>query len=246
MNTLLKLSVILLLVTVAGCSGAKLKRDKPADVIYKEAMDFFEREDYEDAIAAFQELNAKYPVSEYTVQAKLRIADSYYKDENYPEAISAYREFEKLHPTNENLPYAIFQTGMSYFNQMLTIDRDQTPTMNAAAEFARFLSRFPDSQYADEAKKNQGTARNNLAENEFYVARFYFKKGNYKAALERFDAVRSKYPEFAGMDKVLFYAAKAYIEIDEKDKAKALLEKLSNDYPLSSYTNKAKKILGDN
>ncbi|MBI4745625.1 MAG: outer membrane protein assembly factor BamD, partial [Deltaproteobacteria bacterium] len=100
MKTLLKLFVISLLVTVAGCGGAKLKRDKPADVIYKEAMDFFEREDYEDAIAAFQELNAKYPASEYTVQAKLRIADSYYRDENYPEAISAYREFEKLHPTN--------------------------------------------------------------------------------------------------------------------------------------------------
>ncbi len=243
METLLKLFVILLLVTVAGCSGAKLKRDKPADVVYKEAMDFFEREDYEDAIAAFQELNAKYPGSEYTVQAKLRIADSYYKDENYPEAISAYREFEKLHPSNENVPYAVFQTGMSYFDQMLTIDRDQTPTV---AEFARLLSRFPGSKYTDEAKKNLGTARNNLAENEFYVGSFYFRKDNYKAALDRFDAVRSKYPEFAGMDKVLFYAAKAYIEIDEKDKGKALLEKIGNDYPLSSYTNKAKKILGDN
>jgi outer membrane protein assembly factor BamD len=245
MKPLLKLFVILLLVTVAGCSGAKLKKDKPADVIYKEAMDYFEHEDYEDAIAAFQELNAKYPVSDYTVQAKLRIADSYYMNENYPEAISAYRDFEKLHPTNDNVPYAIFQTGMSYFNQMLTIDRDQTPTMNVVTEFTRLLSRFPNSQYTDAAKKNLVTARNNLSENEFYVANFYFKKGNYKAALERLDALRSKYPEFEAMDKVLFYAAMAYIELDEKDKGKTLLEKLSNDYPLSSYTIKAKKILGD-
>ena len=103
---------------------------------------------------------------------------------------------------------------------MLTIDRDQTPTMNAAAEFERLLSRFPGSKYTDEAKRNLRTARNNLSENEFYVASFYFKKGNYKAAMERFDAVRSKYPEFAAMDKVLFYAAKAYIKIDEKIKAR--------------------------
>lgn len=246
MNALLKLLIVSLLVTVAACSGAKYKRDKPADVIYKEGMDFFERKKYEDAIAAFQELNAKYPASQYTVQAKLRIADSYYKDENYPEAISAYREFEKLHPTNENLPYAIFQVGMSYFSQILTIDRDQTPAMNASVEFARLLSRFPDSKYTDEAKKNLGTARNNLAENEFYVGSFYFRKENYKAALDRFDAIRSKYPEFAAMDKVLFYTGKAYIEINEKDKGKAMLEKLSNDYPLSSYTDKAKKILGNN
>lgn len=246
MNTLLKLFLIMLLATVAGCGGAKIKRDKPADVIYKEGMDLFERKKYEDAIAAFQELNAKYPASQYTVQAKLRIADSYYKDENYPEAISTYREFEKLHPTNENLPYAVFQTGMSYFNQILTIDRDQTPAMNSATEFARLLSRFPDSKYYDDAKKNLAAARNNLAENEFYVGRFYFRNGNYKAALDRFDAVRSKYPEFAAMDKVLFYTGKTYIEINEKDKGKAMLEKLSKDYPLSSFTDKAKKILGGN
>lgn len=246
MKTLLKLFLILLLVNYAGCSAGKLKKDKPEDVMYKEAMDFFERKKYEDAITAFQELNAKYPVSQYTVQAKLRTADSYYKDENYPEAISAYREFEKLHPTNENVPYVILQIGMSYFNQMLTIDRDQVPAKNAVTEFARLISRFPDSQYADMAKSKLGIARNNLAENEFYVGSFYFKKGNYKAALERFNAVMSKYPDFAAMDKVLFYAGKAYVEMNEKDKGKALLEKLSNDYPLSGYTNKAKKILSDN
>jgi len=246
MKAFQKLFVIMLLASLAACSGAKLKKDKPADVIYKEAMDFYERKNYEDAVVAFQEVNAKYPLSQYAVLAKLKIADSHDKNENYPEAISAYKEFEKLHPTNENIPYVIFQIGMSYFDQMLTIDRDQTPAMNAAAEFTRLLSRFPGSQYADAAKKNLGTARNNLAENEFYVGNFYFGKGNYKAAVERFNALMIKYPEFAGMDKVLFYAGKAYMEMSEKDKGRSLLEKLSHDFPLSSYTISAKKILGEN
>lgn len=245
MTALLKLFAILMIVFSAGCSGVKPAQNKSADLMYKEAMAYFDRGDYEDAIAGFQGLNAKYPASEYNIQSKLRIADSYYKGENYPEAISAYKEFEKLHPTNEEVAYAIFQTGMSYFNQMLTIDRDQTSTANAATEFERLLSRFPHTQYTDAAKKNLEAARSNLSGNEFFIASYYFKKKKYNAALERFEALRIKSPDFEAMDKLLFYSGRAYINISENDKGKALLEKLITDYPVSSYAIKAKKILDE-
>lgn len=244
MKTVFKVFILGLLVALIGCGGAKVKRDKPADVIYKEAMDFFEHKKYEDAIAAFQELAAKYPLSKFAVEAKLKIADSNYKNESYPEAISAYREFEKLHPTNDNIPYVIFQIGMSYFDQMLTTDRDQTATINAATEFARLISGFPDNQYALKARTNLAIARKNLAENEFYVGSFYLRKSNYKAALERFYAVMNKYPEFEGMDKILFYAGKTHIEIGEKDKGESLLNKLLTSYPDSKFAVKSKDILG--
>lgn len=246
MNILLRIVILALFLSIFGCTGTKVRREKPADVIYNEATALFERKNYEDAIAAFQELNAKYPLSQYSVKAKLKIADAYFNEENYPEAISAYREFEKLHPTNENIPYVIFQIGMSYFNQMLSIDRDQTPSMNAAAEFARLLSGFPDSRYTDKAKKNLTAARNSLAENEFYIGNFYFRKGNFKAAIERFEAVLVRYPDFQGMDKVLFYAGKAYIEANEKDKGHALFKTLMDRYPDSKFTGDAKRIVGIN
>lgn len=243
MNDFVKIVLFMLIVTVLGCSGASVKKDKPADVIYKEAMAFFEKKHYEDAIAAFQELYAKYPMSQYAVKAKLKIADSYFNEESYPEGISAYKEFEKLHPTNENIPYAVFQTGISYFKQMSTIDRDQTATRNAVIEFERFLSLYPGSQYAEQARKNLVICKNNLAENEYYVGSFYFKKGNYAAAAERFRFAITKYPDFPDMDKVLFYAGKSHIELNEGDKGKELLEKLLNDYPASKFVVKARGIL---
>src|SRR3989337_1567087 len=103
MNSPFRVVILIFLATIVGCAGAYVKKDQPADVIYKEAMTFFEKKHYEDAISAFQELYARYPMSQYASKAKLRIADSYFKDDNYPEAISGYREFEKLHPTNENI-----------------------------------------------------------------------------------------------------------------------------------------------
>lgn len=242
MKILLKIFILALLVTLLGCAGAKAKRGT-ADAAYKEAMELFDRKKYEEAVAAFQELNAKYPLSKYAVPAKLKVADSYFYDEKYPEAISAYREFEKLHPTNENIPYAIFQIGMSYFNQVLTIDRDQTATMNAATEFSRLISRFPDSKYTVNARESLATSRNNLAENGFYVGDFYYRKGNFKAATERFEALIRVYPEFKDMDKVLFFLGKAYMEVGEKEKGKALLEKLIEGYPDSKFAGDARGIV---
>lgn len=245
MIMLIKLVAIVMIVSAAGCSGTKPVRDKSADVMYKEAMTFFERGDYEDAIAGFQGLNAKYPASQYNIEAKLKIADSYYKDENYPEAISAYREFEKLYPNHEEVAYTIFQTGMSYFKQITTIDRDQTSTVSAAAEFERLLNRFPDSRYADDSGKNLRTARNNLAEKELYIGRFYFRQGNYKAALDRLEGLRNSSPEFGAMDEVLFYLGRTHLESGKNEKGKALLEKLISGYPLSRFTKKAMKILDE-
>lgn len=242
MKILLKIFILVLLVTSFGCAGAKAKRGT-ADAAYKEAMDLFDRKRYEEAVGAFQELNAKYPLSKYAVPAKLKIADSYFYDENYPEALSAYREFEKLHPTNENIPYAIFQIGMSYFNQVLTIDRDQTATMNAATEFSRLISRFPDSKYAENARENLATARNNLAESEFYIGDFYYRKGNFKAATDRFEALIRVYPEFKAMDKVLFFTGKTYMEAGERDKGKAVLKKLIEGYPDSKFAGEAREIV---
>jgi outer membrane protein assembly factor BamD len=236
--------IIAIIGLLIGCAGAKIKREKPAEVIYKEAMSFFERKNYEDAIAAFQEMTAKYPLSTYAVQAKLKIADAHFMGGNYPEAISAYRDFEKLHPTNENIPYAIFQIGMSYFNQVLTIDRDQTSTRNAAIEFERLLSRFPDSRYSEDARKNLQVCRNNLAENEFYIGNFYYRKGNYKPAIERFSSVMDKYPEFSAMDKVLFYAGKAYLEIKEEERGRDLLKRLLERFPGSEFAKDARDIVG--
>ena len=242
MKIFLKIFILALLVALLGCAGAKAKRST-ADAAYKEAADLFDRKRYEEAATAFQELSAKYPLSKYAVPAKLKIADSYFYAENYPEAISAYRNFEKLHPTNENIPYTLFQIGMSYFNQVLTIDRDQTATMNAATEFSRLIPRFPDSKYTEKAKENLATSRNNLAENEFYIGDFYYRKGNFKAAAERFEALIRAYPEFKAMDKVFFFLGKAYMEAGEKDKGKANLKKLLEGYPDSEFAGDARGIV---
>jgi tetratricopeptide (TPR) repeat protein len=108
-------------------------------------------DEYKQAIESFQKLKEWYPFSKYASLAELKIADSYYHLEEYEDAVFAYKNFESLHPKNEAVPYVIFQIGTCYYEQMDTVDRDQSPARKALDTYTRLLRQFPDSDYSVKA-----------------------------------------------------------------------------------------------
>ena len=173
-----------------------------------DGMDAYEDGDYTEAIEHFQNLKDWYPFSKYAILAELKIADSHYHLEQYEEAIFAYEEFEKLHPRNEAIPYVIYQIGRCYYDQIDTIDRDQTPARKALETFERLKKQFPDDQYAHSGAEHINKCVKSLAGNEYYIGLFYFKSKHYKAALNRFMAVLSNYPDVGYHQKALQYIAR--------------------------------------
>jgi outer membrane protein assembly factor BamD len=179
---------------LAGCaclSGGK-QLESPEELAEK-GMESFEDEDYSDALKAFNTLKERYPYSRYAILAELKVADAHFYRKEYPEAIGAYEDFVQLHPKNEAIPYVKYQIGVCYYEQMLSIDRDQTPTRLAILSFERLLKEHADSAYASEATKKINDCRTLLAEHELYVGRFYFKSKHYSAALGRFEGVLTGY-----------------------------------------------------
>ncbi len=154
MKRLIAVGVIILLVG-SGCSSLKKTWNAiigaddtgTAQELAWDGMDAYEDGNYSVAIDNFQQLKDWYPFSKYAILAELKIADSNYHLERYEEAIFAYEEFEKLHPRNEAIfayeefenlhprneavPYVIYQIGRCYYDQIDTIDRDQTPARRA-------------------------------------------------------------------------------------------------------------------
>ncbi len=178
-----------------------------------DGMDAYEDGDYKEAIEHFQQLKDWYPFSKYSVLAELKIADSNYHLKNYEEAIFAYEEFEKLHPRNEAIPYVIYQIGRCYFDQIGTIDRDQMPALKAFETFQRLDKQFPDDKYARSGAEHITTCVKSLVGNEYYIGVFYYKSKHYKAALHRFMAVLSDYPDVGYHQKALEYIAKCEAEL---------------------------------
>ena len=171
-------------------------------------MDYYEMGDYSRAIESFEKLKDWYPFSRYAKLAELKIGDAHYKLEQYEEAVFAYEEFEKLHPRNEAIPYVIYQIGRCYFDQIESIDRDQSSARKALEAFKRLKKQYPNDQYARSAETHITACYQSLAGNEYIIGRFYYKSKHYKAALHRFKAVISNYPDVGYHREALDYLAK--------------------------------------
>jgi len=188
--------------------------------LYQQAVQEYKDGDYKRSIELFQRVKEEYPLSTLAIMAEVGVADSFFSGKQYTEAELAYSEFLNLHPTNENLPYVMYQIGMCHFNEINTIDRDQTEAFKALKEFERLIARFPGSKFSFMAEKMVRECKKTLGEQEFYVGEFYFNIKEYRAALRRFEKIARDYAN-VGLDyKVNTFIAETKRRIAEADAKK--------------------------
>jgi outer membrane protein assembly factor BamD len=214
--------LVTLLASLTGCAwwdgiwGKEPRVRQTPEGIYQKGFEQYKKGDYKKAIETFTRVRDEYPLNPIALMAELGIADSYFENEQYLDAEVAYNSFVELHPTNPNVPYAMFQLGMCHYQQMQTIDRDQTETVKARKEFERLMARFPQSKFAIMAEKNLREVKQHLAEHEFYVGEFYYRTKKYEAALKRFEGIQRDYANL-GLD----YKTNRFIE-ETKQRMKEL------------------------
>ncbi len=201
------LTFLIPLFMIYGCASLDPQEEKPAHELASDGMEEFKKKNYRKAIDSFEKLRDWYPFSKFAILAELKIADSHYYLKEYEEAVFAYEEFEGLHPGNEVVPYVIYQIGLCYFEQIDTIDRDQTSSSKALDIFKRLKQQFPENEYALKADEHINICLKNLAEHEYYVGLFYYKSKHYKAALHRFRKVVKNYPDIGIHQKALKHIA---------------------------------------
>jgi outer membrane protein assembly factor BamD len=201
------LILLVISLSLSGCAWFKSKHEKTAEELAYSGMEHFNKKRYAKAIEEFRNLKDWYPFSKFAILAELKIADAHFHLQEYEEAIFAYEEFENLHPRNEAVPYVIYQIGRSYFDQMDTIDRDQSSARKALTTFNRLIREHPQDSYAALAREHIRKCHESIAGNEFYVGLFYFKAGRYKAALSRFKSVMTDYPDVGYHFKAIEYIA---------------------------------------
>ena len=208
---------------LSGCGwwkGKEIPRNSP-EALYQKGYEDYQQGRYEKAIESFQRLKEEYPLSELAIRGELGIGDANFSMQEYGYAELAYSDFVNLHPANENLPYVMYQIGMCHFNQMLTIDRDQTETLKALKEFEKLIARFPTSKFSFLAEKNIKECKRRIAEHEYYVGEIYFKMKKYKAAMKRFENIMKNYSNL-GLDYkvnfIMMETKRLLLKEDEKSK----------------------------
>ncbi len=236
------------LVLLVGCSkskqGAIRTVEGSPETLYKEGLTLFNKRNYSDALKKFEEIKSTFPDSPpYTVWAELKVADCHFFDKSYVEAVAAYEEFRKIHPTHEEIPYVQYQIGMSYYEQMLSSDRDPTPTRKALSNFEYLVANYPPSLFTEKAREKIVVCRERLADHELYVGNYYYKRKQYMGAAQRFETFLDEFPDVPDQDKALFLLGKCYVELGQAENASYAFNKIVTEYPNSSYYRESKAIL---
>ncbi len=237
----LALSVSLSL-TALGCAsfgGEPKTYTDQAERAFDEADSAFSAGDYLESIRRFNLIRTKYPYSQYARLSDLKIADAYFAQEKYATAVEQYRTFAKLYPEHPQVTYAKWRVALSFYEQMPKdwfalppgYERDLARAKDAQREMRFFLRRNKDTQYGPDGERKLLLVRRRLADHEFYVASFYIKRGNPRAAALRLTGMLKDYSGLGLDAQALFLLARAYIELGDVDKASLALSDLIEYHP---------------
>ncbi|MCX8072540.1 MAG: outer membrane protein assembly factor BamD [Candidatus Binatia bacterium] len=200
--------VVAVLASVAiGCAA---KKPKSAAEYFASASEHFRNGAFGAATSEYRELLDQHPFSDFVEEAELRIAHAQYLDGRYPEAVVALTDFQRRHPTSPHLPFIGYLLGMCYARQMLDYDRDQTAAQNAQTYFLTVVRQYPESPYAELARSELKRCRQRLAAHELYIAEFYSRRGNWKAAETRIVELAARYGDTEEAARGLLQLARYY------------------------------------
>ena len=226
-RSILTIAILLQLSVIAGCgmfskSVAQAPERSPEEY-YADAVEQMKDKNYEAAVKAFEDLEARYPYGRYAQQAQLQIAYAQYKRKNIPEAIAACDRFIKQNPTSSAVDYAYYLKGLANFNSDLGLfgfladndlsDRDPKAAKESYESFKEVVTRFPESRYAPDSQQRMEYLTNALARYEIRVARYYLKRGAMLAAANRAQYVVTTYPQTPAIEDALAVMIQAYDQL---------------------------------
>lgn len=196
-----------------------------------------------DAGEKFSEIDKRYPYSEYAKKSLINLAYINFTLGRYPETIAAGRRFTTLYPNDPDAAYALYLIGQSYFRQMPDVTRDQQTTERALAAFAELVQRFPDSEYTNDARARIRAADDQLAGKEMEVGRYYLKRRNYVAAINRFKMVVINYQTTRHVEEALFRLTESYYALGVTREAQTAAAVLGHNFPDSEWYKNAYSLL---
>jgi outer membrane protein assembly factor BamD len=219
--------------------------------IYSEAKDEARSGGYDKAIPLFEKLEGRAAGTPLAQQAQIEKAYAQYKGGEQAQSLATLDRFIKLHPASPAIDYALYLKGLVNFNDSLGIfsfvsrqdlaERDQKAAKESFESFKELITRFPGSRYTPDARLRMTYIVNSLAQSEVHVARYYYSRGAYVAAINRAQTAISDYRDVPALEEATYILYKSYdaLGMDQlRDDMRRVLEK---SYPQSEYMSKGFK-----
>ena len=248
-NPILPLIFLLIFMSFSNCSENQVGaqkitfEDQAAEEIYNSGEKDILRKRYGDAAEKFKEVERLYPYSDWAKRALIMQVYAFHKDRTYEEVVSAANRFIEFHPSDKDVPYAYYLVGLSYYDQVLAIGRDQELAKEALKVFALIEKEYPDSEYASNAKIRFNFLRDHLASKEMEVGRYYLKRSHYVPAINRFRGVIEEFSTTSQVPEALHRLVEAYLSLGFADEAQTAGAILGYNYQSTDWYDRTYQLL---
>jgi outer membrane protein assembly factor BamD len=217
---------------------------QPDKVLFDRSISDIEHGRFEIARITLNTLINTYDQSEFLAKAKLAIADSWYREggaAGLAQAEAEYKDFILFYPTMEEAAESQQKICMIHYRQMDKSDRDQTQAIRAEDECRQLIVQFPNSKYVDDTKQLLRDIQESIAEGEYLVGSFYYKRGDNSAAANRMNHLVEQYPLYSKADLALWDMGQSYGRLGNRFRKQEgeAYAKIVRDYPLSAYAEDA-------
>ena len=244
-------TAVLVALSISACAGKSKKptlayEERPVELLYSTGANRLDRGAWNEAVDYFREVERQHPYSEWSRRSILMTGYAHYQGNQYNEAISDADRFIGLYPGNPSASYAYYLKAVCYFEQIVDVNRDQAATEQAMAALRDVVQRYPNSEYAQDARLKIDMVSDQLAGKEMTIGRYYLKNGQTLAAIGRFRTVVDRHQTTSHTPEALYRLVEAYLTLGLLDEAKRNGAVLGYNFPGDPWYGDAYKLLTNN
>jgi len=252
MRNIFNILLISLTIFLASC-GKEKKISVINEVDIKLQMISLYEEGYQEllngdtlyAANKFNEAESIFPQSEWAPMASLMAAYAYYSDDYYFEAIDQIKDYMKNYPNHVYKDYAHFILAMCYYENIVDEKRDLQPLLRSKKEFELIIKKYPNTDFALDAKFKLELIEDRLAGKEMFIARHYLKSKKWIPAINRFKTVLKSYETTVYVEEALYRLVEVNYRLGLIDESKKYANLLGYNYGSSEWYKASYKIFNE-
>ena len=245
------IGAVLALCLTSACGGGirtSLGKEPPlenytAEQIYQRGEFELNQNDASRAAFYFGEIERLYPYSDWGKRALIMQAFAYHRDKDYENSRSAAQRYIDFYPLEDDAAYAQYLLALSYYDQIEEVGRDQGLTFQALQSLRTVIERYPESEYARSSVLKFDLAFDHLAGKEMEIGRYYLKRGNYGAAINRFRVVVEDFQTTTHTAEALHRLVESYLSLGLVQEAQTAGAILGYNYQSTQWYQDSYKLL---
>lgn len=239
------LAVLSLLLAACNTTPKDETAGMSVDKLYAEAKEEAGAGNYERASKLYERLEGRAAGTLLSQQAQLERAYINFRTGEKAQALAIVERFIKLHPTSPAFDYALYLQGVINFNDNLGIfgnlanqdlsERDQQASRDSYQSFKQLSEQFPRSKYTPDAQVRMRYIVNSLAAYEVHVARYYYRRGAYLAAVNRAQQTLQEFQQAPAAEEALSIMMQSYDKLGLVQLRDDAARVLRRNYPNSGF-----------